>query len=100
LQGATPYEHPSNAVSVLVKGVGLVEVIDVLLAHEVVDENHPPVDGMVARDFFPATGDLISARLEALGPIGGAGRDGGGGGGAGHNERQYYRFGKNYKRKV
>lgn len=74
---------PSKSVPVLVKGVGLVEVIDVLLAHDIVDENHPPVNGVVARDFFPSTGDTISAFLEALGPIGGAGRDGGGG--AGHN---------------
>lgn len=70
---------PSKSVPVLVKGVGLVEVIDVLLAHDIVDENHPPVNGVVARDFFPSTGDTISAFLEALGPIGGAGRDGGGG---------------------
>ena len=67
---------PSKSVPVLVKGVGLVEVVDVLPAHDIVDENHPPVDGMVARDFFSSTGDAISAFLEALGPIGGAGRDG------------------------
>lgn len=75
---------PSKSVPVLVEGVGLVEVIDMFLAHDIVDENHPPVNGVVAGDFLATAGDAIAALLEALGPIGGAGRDGGGGG-AGHN---------------